>query len=168
LANPHSQTARTHQTIQVSFDDGRTWPEPYHRLLDEGRGAGYASLTRVDDGHVGIVYEGSRAQFVFETLSLAELLQPAPGTRGTHSQRDPETPYDPGLHLFVDDRWIAEQSGLKRVVNRIRPLPEGVIWPNDPKSSEGLTSWSPRSRRTAVGRCFLDRPQMAPPGARNS
>ena len=26
FANPHSQKGRTHQTIQVSFDDGRTWP----------------------------------------------------------------------------------------------------------------------------------------------
>jgi sialidase-1 len=78
FANPQSQTARTHQTIQVSFDDGRTWPESHHRLLDEGRGAGYPSLTRVDDGHVGIVYEGSRAHLVFEKIPLAELLRPVP------------------------------------------------------------------------------------------
>ena len=39
FANPHSQKGRTHQTIQVSFDDGRSWPEKHHLLLDEGRGA---------------------------------------------------------------------------------------------------------------------------------
>ncbi len=77
FANPHSQKARTHQTIQVSFDEGRTWPEKYHLLLDEGRGAGYPSLTRVDDRHVGIVYEGSQAHLVFEKIPLAELLDPA-------------------------------------------------------------------------------------------
>jgi sialidase-1 len=59
FSNPHTQKGRTHQTIQVSFDDGRTWPASHHLLLDEGRGAGYASLTRVDDRHIGIVYEGS-------------------------------------------------------------------------------------------------------------
>ncbi len=80
FANPHSQTARTHQTIQVSFDDGRTWPESNHRLLDEGRGAGYASLTRIDENHVGIVYEGSRAHLVFEKLAFAELLEALPAT----------------------------------------------------------------------------------------
>ncbi len=74
FANPHSQTARTHHTIQVSFDDGLTWPKGHHLLLDEGRGAGYPSLTRVDQRHVGIVYEGSQAHLVFEKLSLAELL----------------------------------------------------------------------------------------------
>jgi sialidase-1 len=38
FANPHSQKGRTHQTIQVSFDDGRIWPEKYHLLIDEGCG----------------------------------------------------------------------------------------------------------------------------------
>lgn len=75
FANPHSQKGRTHHTIQVSFDDGRTWPESHHLLLDEGRGAGYPSLTRVDPRHVGIVYEGSQAHLVFERFSLNELLK---------------------------------------------------------------------------------------------
>lgn len=75
FANPHSQTGRTHQTIQVSFDDGQTWPESQRLLLDEGRGAGYPSLTRVDDQHVGIVYEGSQSHLVFEKFTLDELLQ---------------------------------------------------------------------------------------------
>jgi sialidase-1 len=73
FANPHSQQARTHQTVQVSLDDGRTWPADHHVLLDEGRGAGYASLTRIDDHRVGIVYEGSQAHLVFQTLLLDEL-----------------------------------------------------------------------------------------------
>jgi sialidase-1 len=74
FANPHSQQGRTHHTIQVSFDDGRTWPQSHHLLLDEGRGAGYPSLTRVDDRHVGIVYEGSQSHLVYEKLSLDELV----------------------------------------------------------------------------------------------
>ncbi len=76
FANPHSQTSRTHQTIQASLDDGRTWPKSKHLLLDEGRGAGYPSLTRIDADHIGIVYEGSRAHLVFEKVSLHELLKP--------------------------------------------------------------------------------------------
>ena len=74
FANPHSQTGRDHHTIQVSFDDGLTWPEEYHLLLDEGRGNGYPSMTRVDNRHVGIVYEGSQSHLVFEKISLDELL----------------------------------------------------------------------------------------------
>ena len=76
FSNPHTQKGRTHQTIQVSFDDGLTWPGSHHLLIDEGRGAGYPSLTRVDGRHVGIVYEGSQAHLVFERFPLAELLVP--------------------------------------------------------------------------------------------
>ena len=78
FANPHSQTGRDHHSIQVSFDEGRTWPEEFRLLLDEGQGNGYPSMTRIDDRHAGIVYEGSQAHLVFEKLSLDELL----GKRG--------------------------------------------------------------------------------------
>lgn len=75
FANPHTKQGRTHQTIQVSFDDGQTWPSTHHLLLDEGRGAGYPSLTRVDERHIGIVYEGSQSHLVFEKVSLHALLK---------------------------------------------------------------------------------------------
>ncbi len=74
FANPHSQTGRDHHTIQVSFDDGLTWPEEYHLLLDVGRGAGYPSLSRAGQQDLAIVYEGSRAHLVFERIPLDELL----------------------------------------------------------------------------------------------
>ncbi len=74
FANPHSQKGRTHHSIQVSLDEGNTWPKKYRLLLDEGRGAGYPSLSRVDDQHIGIVYEGSGSHLVFERISIDELL----------------------------------------------------------------------------------------------
>jgi sialidase-1 len=77
FANPHTQQGRTHHTLQVSFDDGLTWPASHHRLLDEGRGAGYPSLTQIDSRHVGIVYEGSQAHLTFQKLAVVNLLQPA-------------------------------------------------------------------------------------------
>ncbi len=77
FSNPHTQKGRTQQTIQSSLDDGRTWPTSRHHLLDEGLGAGYPSLTRIDDDHVGIVYEGSQAHLVFQRFTIAELCAPA-------------------------------------------------------------------------------------------
>jgi sialidase-1 len=77
FANPQSQKARVNHTIQASFDDGLTWPKSNRILLDEGAGAGYPSLTRIDDHHVGIVYEGSSSQLVFEKIALSDLLRPA-------------------------------------------------------------------------------------------
>jgi len=73
--NPHTQKGRTHHTLQVSFDDGNTWPDSHHRLLDEGLGAGYPSLTQIDRDHVGVVYEGSQSHLVFQKFKVTELLQ---------------------------------------------------------------------------------------------
>jgi len=75
FANPHNETVRSHHTIQVSHDDGRTWPERLRLLLDEGKGRGYPSMVQVDAEHLGIVYEGSRADLTFEKISLSELLE---------------------------------------------------------------------------------------------
>ena len=75
FANPHSQSGRTHHSIQVSFDEGLTWPATHRMLLDEGRGNGYPSLSQIDDQHVGIVYEGSGAHLVFEKIPIAELVE---------------------------------------------------------------------------------------------
>ena len=74
FANPHSIKGRHHQSIQVSLDEGKTWPAKYRLLLDEGNGAGYPSLSRVDENHVGIVYEGSQSHVVFEKVAISELL----------------------------------------------------------------------------------------------
>ena len=57
----------------MSFDEGKTWPKTHRLLLDVGRG--YPSISRVDDRHVGIVYEGSRADLTFEKIALEELLR---------------------------------------------------------------------------------------------
>jgi sialidase-1 len=75
FANPHSQKNRTHHSLQVSFDEGKTWPTKHRLLLDEGRGNGYPSLSRVDDSHVGIMYEGSGSHLVFERISIDELVK---------------------------------------------------------------------------------------------
>ena len=76
FANPHTQKGRTHHTLQVSFDEGLTWPASHHLLLDEGPGAGYPSLTQVDANHIGLIYEGSQAHLTFEKLPLKDLLDP--------------------------------------------------------------------------------------------
>ena len=75
FANPHTQRGRTHHTIQVSFDDGKSWPKSHHLLLDDGLGAGYPSLTQVDKKSIGIVYEGSQSHLVYEKVSLKRLLR---------------------------------------------------------------------------------------------
>ena len=64
---------RRHMTIKLSKDGGRTWPNSQTLLIDAGRSAGYASLTKIDANTIGVFYEGSRAQLIFQQIHLAEL-----------------------------------------------------------------------------------------------
>ena len=74
FSNPNSKTSRDHMTIKVSFDDGETWPPKYWLLLDEEKG-GYSCLTSVDEQTIGILYEGSQADMVFQKIALKELIE---------------------------------------------------------------------------------------------
>jgi sialidase-1 len=75
FSNPNSKTSRHHLTIKVSFDDGETWPQAHQICLDEGRSRGYSCLTSVDEQHIGILYESSQADLVFQKIPLKDILQ---------------------------------------------------------------------------------------------
>ncbi len=66
------------------------------------------------------------------TVAHAQSRQTPPGM--------PRTTHDPGLFLLLDDHWIAEQRGLRRVVNQAKPLEEPIIWPDDPRT-ESDCAW---------------------------
>ena len=74
FANPNSVERREKHTIKVSFDDGMSWPESHHYLLDNYTGFGYPSLVQIDDQHIGIVFEGSRSHIMFMKLTIEELV----------------------------------------------------------------------------------------------
>lgn len=74
FSNPDSKTARKDLTIKVSYDDGKTWPAAKKILLDEEKGRGYSCLTSIDDNTIGILYESSQADMVFQAIALDELL----------------------------------------------------------------------------------------------
>lgn len=67
------QKNRAHFALQISRDDGITWEKKI--VLDPNPGRGYSSMSVVGSS-LAIVYEGSKADLVFQTLSLAELMQP--------------------------------------------------------------------------------------------
>jgi len=74
FANPNSKTDRDHITLKVSKDDGNTWPEAQWVLLDKLKGRGYSCITSIDEKTVGIVYESSQADLVFQQILVSELL----------------------------------------------------------------------------------------------
>ncbi len=57
--------------LRASSDGGLTWP--HSLLLDEGQGWGYSCMTLIDDDTLGILYEGSPAQIVFQAVKLRDL-----------------------------------------------------------------------------------------------
>jgi sialidase-1 len=73
FSNPNTPTGRFDMTLKVSTDDGATWPARWHTRYDQRLGAGYSCLTRVDDEHIGVVYEGLR-ELYYLRFSIRELL----------------------------------------------------------------------------------------------
>jgi len=75
FVNPNSKVSRNHITLKVSFDDGNTWPTDKYILLDELNGAGYSCITSIDNDTIGIIYEGSQAQLIFQRINLKQIIE---------------------------------------------------------------------------------------------
>ncbi len=105
FSNPSvSRAPRRRITLKASVDDGVTWPERWHLLLDEGIGAGYSCLTRIDEDTIGILYEGSQAHLVFQRIKLGEVLD-APAKTRKPKERASLLPREKSLSLagvFLD------------------------------------------------------------------
>jgi sialidase-1 len=65
FSNPAVPKGRTHLTIRLSTDEGKTWP--HERLLHAGRSA-YSSLAVLPNGRIGVLYEKGG----YKTLTYAE------------------------------------------------------------------------------------------------
>ena len=74
FSNPDTTQGRNHLTIKASLDEGNTWLPENSLLLDEEEGWGYSCLTMVDEDTVGILYEGSTSQLVFQTVKLEDII----------------------------------------------------------------------------------------------
>lgn len=75
FSNPDSKNQREKMTIKTSFDDGKSWPLEYYFLLDEMIGRGYSCLTKIDDQNLGILYESSQVDLVFQIIPIEEIIQ---------------------------------------------------------------------------------------------
>jgi sialidase-1 len=70
FSNPLNRMARQNMCIQFSADEGMTWDAQPFIHLDEGVGRGYSCLTSIDDNTIGILYESSQADLVFQRISI--------------------------------------------------------------------------------------------------
>ncbi len=78
FSNPNSSTDRVNMTIKLSKDMGSTWPEQYQVLLDSGAGRGYSCMTSIDEETIGILYEGSQADLVFQKVKISDFFNQSP------------------------------------------------------------------------------------------
>ncbi|MCM8530026.1 MAG: glycoside hydrolase [Lentisphaeraceae bacterium] len=75
FSNPptlRSGLGRRRMTMKFSLDQGMTWPEKHHLLLDDVKGA-YSCLTSVSEDVIGILYEGSQARMTFMKVPLQDV-----------------------------------------------------------------------------------------------
>ena len=72
FCNPDSKVARNYITLKMSNDDGKSWERKV--LFDEWKGRGYSCITSVDEETIGVLYESSQADLVFQTVKLKDLL----------------------------------------------------------------------------------------------
>ncbi len=62
---------RSHMTIRLSYDEGKTWPKD---LLIHDGGSAYSNLVKLPDDRVGLLYEKDDYQaIVFASLDLVEI-----------------------------------------------------------------------------------------------
>lgn len=73
FVNPNSISSRNNITLKISYDDGLSWPEDRWILLDEYGGRGYSCITSINEEMVGIIYEGSQADMIFQQIDLNEI-----------------------------------------------------------------------------------------------
>ncbi|MGL5921141.1 MAG: sialidase family protein, partial [Bacteroidales bacterium] len=73
FSNPDSKYHRNNMSIKVSRDQGAAWDMSKTLLLDEWGSFGYSCITCENDSVIGILYEGSKAQMIFQQISVNEL-----------------------------------------------------------------------------------------------
>ena len=73
--NPSSISNRDNFTLKCSLDNGETWPKEYWLLLDEQEGNGYSCITSIDNETIGILYEGSGADMVFQQVKIKDVIK---------------------------------------------------------------------------------------------
>lgn len=74
FSNPATSKGRNHMTIKASLDGGYTWKEENSLMLDAEELWGYSCLTMIDRETVGILYEGSTSQLVFQAIKLEDII----------------------------------------------------------------------------------------------
>ena len=141
FSNPAVPKGRNHLTLKVSTDGGVTWNEGL--LLDEDELWGYSCLSMIDRETVGILYESSQAQLLFQQIKLKDLMIPEEPFRAQLLPEIPDAGYAKGVSApytgVLGKNWIVAgganfpdkpllEGGAKKVYPDIWSLTPGQAW----------------------------------------
>ena len=73
FSNPANSAGRSRITIKASLDKGVSFA--HELLVDEGGSLGYSCLTMVDKNTVGILYESSKGNIVYQSIPLTDIIK---------------------------------------------------------------------------------------------
>ena len=57
-------------TLKISRDEGMTWPAEQHLLYDQRPCYGYSCLTRIDNEHLGVLFEWLKREALFDYMLI--------------------------------------------------------------------------------------------------
>ena len=75
FSNPATDKSRFNMTVKASLDSGESWDEENSLLLDEENGWGYSCMSMIDENTVGILYESSTGQMLFQAVKLSDIIK---------------------------------------------------------------------------------------------
>ena len=78
FSNPATEKSRFDMTIKASLDGGKTWNGRNSLLLDEENGWGYSCMSMIDERTVGIIYESSAGQMLFQAVRIEDIVKKNP------------------------------------------------------------------------------------------
>ncbi|WP_019614358.1 exo-alpha-sialidase [Psychromonas ossibalaenae] len=70
FSNPHSQSSRVNMTVQLSYDEGQSWP--VKKTINPGTSA-YSDLVIHDDMRIGLFYEATTGEIRYASFTLEYL-----------------------------------------------------------------------------------------------
>lgn len=111
FSNPDTTKGRNHLTIKASLDGGDTWLAEHALLLDEEENWGYSCLSMIDPETVGILYESSAAQLLFQAVKLRDIIRELPESGAVFEPLPEIGPCDAGFAQGVSALCAGEVSG---------------------------------------------------------
>ena len=74
FSNPNTPYGRFDITVKASLDFGESWKSGNQLLIDQRKCFGYSALTSINDGTIGILYEGSRDLY-FVRIPITDIIK---------------------------------------------------------------------------------------------